>query len=83
MEAPFADRRPDANAAPVRDRFARPGRGERDEATGGRKWNRVALPPDAHELEEGLVIVQARKSKDRKIWRCISWYRAPSSYCQT
>ena len=51
LEEPCSDRRRDAEASPARESTARLGRGERDEATGGRKGNRVAVPSDASELD--------------------------------
>jgi hypothetical protein len=47
LEELRSDRRRDAEASPEREPTARPGRGERNEATGGRKGNRVVVPPDA------------------------------------
>ncbi len=36
----------------------RPGYGKRDEATALRKCNRVAVRPDAHQLDEGELVEQ-------------------------
>ncbi len=43
LAEPRSDRRCNAEASPARELTSRPGRGERDMATGGRKGNRVAV----------------------------------------
>ncbi len=50
--------------SPAREATARLRRGERDEATGGRKGNRVAVPADARELDEGVLVVQDREVEE-------------------
>ncbi len=61
MKEPRSDRRRDAEASPARELTARAGRAERGEATCGRKGNRVVVPPDPRELDEGVLVVQDRE----------------------
>ncbi len=61
MKKPHSNRRRDAEASPAREPTARPGHGQRNEATGGRKGNRVAVPPDASDPDEGVVVVHDRE----------------------
>ncbi len=64
LEEPRSDRRRDAEASPARESTAQLGRGERDEAPGGRTGNRVAVPPDASELDEGVLVVHDREGEE-------------------
>jgi hypothetical protein len=40
------------------------GRGERDGVTGGRKGNCGAAPPDASELDEGVLVLHDRQVEE-------------------